>query len=597
VSSNMIVTTITIASLLSGVLGSHDSLAKCLYEEEVAEAQDTLWNKANCNEEGTGAITGLVVDAVCAISADNCPSKTDRNSCGASVGCTWDAGVCKWDNGGGCRSRTTKDACGADRCKWEGESCIWNRDAENNVCLHPPTSRTTLPAATKNCADILKGRCPLSWEVPTGCCLEEHSKYELLLTSTPGFVCCNAPCTSLEASHKAGSQVHLFALTEVTTGTGLVVANQTVCNGNMGSTLCAPGMRSYFGAYSMGGGGGLMDKNMQMSTMGMYGGKPMYGGRVIGGYGTLGLPGMGFMNQVDLDSEEGLNSKEGHVEEISMDDFMETLIEALDTDADVFESDRQISSDPWFGKQKFSLGPNGIKFGNPMDIFNDIYGNPGFGFPGPMKRMRPYGKGGYGGYGKGGYRGYGKGGFGGYGHGGYMGYGMGGYGGYAKGDYGGFAKDGHGGNAKDGHGDDAKDGHGGYGMGGFGAYGMGGYGGYGMGGYGGYGMGGYGGYGMGGFGGYGMGGFGKGFWSPYGFSNYGPRPHVYGQQPPTDGQQPEPTDPTQDSEAQQQEQPAEYQPPQQQPVFAQQSAYQQPGYPRAPAYGHGQQSSYPQGAW
>ena len=339
-------------------------------------------------------------------------------------------------------------------------------------------------------------------------------------------------------------QVHLFALTEVITGTGLVVANQTVCNGNMGSTLCAPGMRSYFGAYSMGGGGGLMDKNMQMSTMGMYGGKPMYGGRVIGGYGTLGLPGMGFMNKVDLDSEEGLNSKEGHVEEISMDDFMETLIEALDTDADVFESDRQISSDPWFGKQKFSLGPNGIKFGNPMDIFNDIYGNPGFGFPGPMKRMRPYGKGGYGGYGKGGYGGYAKGGFGGYDHGGYMGYGMG--------DYGGYAKDGHGGNDKDGHGGNVKDGHEGNAKGGYGGYGLGGFGGYGMGGYGGYGMGGFGGYGMGGFGGYGKGGFGGGFWSPYGFSNYGPRPHGqpqgYGQQPPTpptDGQQPEPTDPTQ----------------------------------------------------
>ena len=36
---NMIVTAITIASLLSGVLGSYDSLAKCLYEEEVADAQ------------------------------------------------------------------------------------------------------------------------------------------------------------------------------------------------------------------------------------------------------------------------------------------------------------------------------------------------------------------------------------------------------------------------------------------------------------------------------------------------------------------------------------------------------------------------------
>ena len=36
---NMIVIAITIASLLSGVLGSYDSLAKCLYEEEVADAQ------------------------------------------------------------------------------------------------------------------------------------------------------------------------------------------------------------------------------------------------------------------------------------------------------------------------------------------------------------------------------------------------------------------------------------------------------------------------------------------------------------------------------------------------------------------------------
>merc|ERR1719304_121577 len=135
----------------------------------------------------------------------------------------------------------------------------------------------------------------------------------------------------------------------------------------------------------------MMDMNMQMSTMGMYGGRTMYGGRVIGGYGSIGLPGMGFMNQVDLDSEEGFNSKEGHVEEISMDDFMDTLIEALDTDADVFESDRQITSDPWFGKQRFSLGPNGIKLANPMSIFNDIYGNPGFGMPGMMGPFGPMG--------------------------------------------------------------------------------------------------------------------------------------------------------------------------------------------------------------
>merc|ERR1719398_565130 len=456
----MFIISIVAATLLSGALGSYDSLAKCLYHEEVANSQETKWTSANCNEDGGSAVQGLTVDAVCANVADVCKLKTDQTSC-SQAGCTWSSNVCKWNTEDGCVSRTTEDDCGNTRCQWDAATttCGWNRDATNNVCLHPPSGHTTLPDATRNCAAILKSKCPPAWEVPTGCCLEEHSKYEVLLESTPGFVCCNAPCTSLEASHAANTQVHLFALTEVTTGTGLVVQNQTVCNGNMGSTLCAPGMRSYFGAQNRVRGGGLMDRNMQMSTMGMFGGMPMFGGRVVGGYGTAGPPGLGFMNEVDLENEE---SKEGHVEEISMDDFMETLIEALDTDADVFESDRQITSDPWFGKQKFSLGPNGIKLGNPMDIFNDIYGNPGFGFPGPMKRMRPYGKGGYGGFGKGGYGGYAKGGFGGYDHGGYMGYGMG--------DYGGYAKDGHGGNVKDGHEGNAEGGYGGYGLGGFGGY-------------------------------------------------------------------------------------------------------------------------------
>ena len=95
--------------------------------------------------------------------------------------CTWTSGVCKWDTEDGCLSRTTETDCGTTRslnnlcpcktlishprCKWEGGSCIWNRDAQNNVCLHPPTGHTTLPDATRNCADILKGRCPPSWEV------------------------------------------------------------------------------------------------------------------------------------------------------------------------------------------------------------------------------------------------------------------------------------------------------------------------------------------------------------------------------------------------------------------------------------------------
>merc|ERR1719450_1669790 len=81
----MLITALSLLPWLSGALGSHDSLAKCLYEEGIAKAQDTLWTKANCNEEGGGAIKGLVVDAVCANVADNCPSSTNARSCRASV--------------------------------------------------------------------------------------------------------------------------------------------------------------------------------------------------------------------------------------------------------------------------------------------------------------------------------------------------------------------------------------------------------------------------------------------------------------------------------------------------------------------------------
>merc|ERR1711936_1518462 len=91
-------------------------------------------------------------------------------------------------------------------------------------------------------------------------------------------------------------------------------------------------------------------------------------------------------------------------------------------------------------------------------------------------------------------------------------------------------------------------------------YGKSSYGGYGKGGVWGFGLGGYGGYGKGAIGGNGMG----GFWTPYGFSNYGPGPHGhqdYDQQPPVGGQQPLPTNSTQDGQEQQQEQPVGYQPP------------------------------------
>ena len=55
----------------------------------------------------------------------------------------------------------------------------------------------------------------------------------------------------------------------------------------MGSTVCAPGMRSYFSPYSKGGQGGLMDQSMQARLLGTYSGMPAYGGTVNNLYGNM----------------------------------------------------------------------------------------------------------------------------------------------------------------------------------------------------------------------------------------------------------------------------------------------------------------------
>ena len=329
------------------------------------------------------------------------------------------------------------------RCKWDADasSCKWNRDSKNNVCVRPPQGHADLPASVKNCAAIVSGQCPEPWEVgllsslplllsssppllsssppppvpralggqapplllssssksileltsppqvPGGCCLEEHMKYVGILYSRPGFVCCNAPCTSLAAGHTNGTLVDLQGVvSNVTTYTGEVTSGM-VCGEQMGSSLCAPGMRSYFsgGGMAMPGMGGLMDRQMQYSTLGLYAGQPMQGGRVTQAYGSQGddrlmramMSGLGggMGGLVDLDEDV----MESGVDEISIDDFMDVLIDALNTDADVFESDRQITTDPWFGRQDIGLGPVGVKLDDPMDIFDDIYGNLNFG--------------------------------------------------------------------------------------------------------------------------------------------------------------------------------------------------------------------------
>ena len=105
----------------------------------------------------------------------------------------------------------------------------------------------------------------------------------------------------------------------------------------------------------------MLDRKMQYKVMGMYGGEGIFGGNINPGYGNLEkfLGGGGYMGKVKGDE------KEEHVDEISVDDFMDVLIKALDSDDDVFESSYKMTSDNWHGKQV--IGGCGC---GPLDLQN-----------------------------------------------------------------------------------------------------------------------------------------------------------------------------------------------------------------------------------
>ena len=69
------------------------------------------------------------------------------------------------------------------------------------------------------------------------------------------------------------------------------------------------------------------------------------------------------------------NSKDRHVPEIVVDDLMMLLVDALDSDKDVFDSENEMTSDPHFGKQRWGSGDqNGFSFIDPWRFIDEIYG-------------------------------------------------------------------------------------------------------------------------------------------------------------------------------------------------------------------------------
>jgi hypothetical protein len=94
---------------------------------------------------------------------------------------------------------------------------------------------------------------------------------------------------------------------------------------------------------------------------------------VSSGYGNI-IPYTGLENKYEYLPQDLSGVKK--VDEITVDDFMSLLIDALDNDKDVYTHQSEITTDPILGKEKFSSGKGGINYIDPWIFIKQIYGNP-----------------------------------------------------------------------------------------------------------------------------------------------------------------------------------------------------------------------------
>ena len=277
-----------------------------------------VWAEDNCNTENTDprVVWGEPTDAICCNAtrpegADTlmCASKEDEASCENIEGMEVEE----------CLEKMCEKE---DKCIWRQGRCKPNRDLENNVCCPPGE-------VIRNCQNILRGQCPPDWRIPRQCCPPPYDKYRNRLdTGDEDSVCCNAPCTAIELAWAGNAS------------RGIEPNEQ--CKADL-SPNCAPAKRSAL----MGGGMNpfLMSQLMDFpagdaTTFGQN--NPFFGSMdsLLGGqFGMM----MGLMGDLDI-------HETGPVEEITVDDFFNSLIEALDNDKDVFEYQSDTYSHPLFGK-------------------------------------------------------------------------------------------------------------------------------------------------------------------------------------------------------------------------------------------------------
>jgi len=291
-----------------------------------------LWKNENCNRDADNevAVWGVATDAICCSGTTNdgpfrefCEDHDTKGKCAMEDRCIWKVGLI-FRNG---------STIAEGKCKP-------NRDAVNNVCCRPQD-------VMENCLHVLNGSCPLAWRILTECCPAPYNKYSTILdTGDNSTVCCNAPCTAIEKAFNGNA----------TTG----IAGLTHCRASELSVNCGPGARSSLSNMNLFGGGDISPFTMsQLMSF------------PVGSSFQLGQSD-NFFNSVDnvmhsalygkLDMMAGLagmmsgDSKdvEEEVQEITVDDFFNGLIEALASDDDVLDYKSDIISSPSLGKQEFS---------------------------------------------------------------------------------------------------------------------------------------------------------------------------------------------------------------------------------------------------
>jgi len=212
-------------------------------------------------------------------------------------------------------------------CNWDSSrgKCLEVRDVENNVCCQKPP--------LTGCSDIMAGRCPDEFQVPEGCCTADGQKWNSMLKGgvPPGKVCCNAPCKDADA--KQCSQ-HGKCMT-----------------------------KSYFGS-------SYINPNDYGIAANFIHHKHQYGNY----YQSLAP----YSNADQLDNYK--------TKEVTVDDIVEMLVEALENDDDIVQSDKTLHATPFGQSKVFNHWPMNTNYIQPNLIL--------------AKLLSPFGLQGYGPYGQ-----------------------------------------------------------------------------------------------------------------------------------------------------------------------------------------------------